>query len=59
MINHTILYSLISFLILIFFSKISYKLNLVDIPNEVKAVAPPPPKDQPWGFEVIRGGKRS
>ena len=33
--------------------------NLVDIPNEVKAVAPPPPKDQPWGFEVIRGGKRS
>ena len=35
--------------------------NLVDIPNEVKQTepTPPPPKKQPWGFEVIRGGKRS
>ncbi|MEE2731827.1 MAG: Flp pilus assembly protein CpaB [Pseudomonadota bacterium] len=35
--------------------------NLVDIPNEVKVQAPPPtpPKQEPWGFEVIRGGKRS
>ena len=35
--------------------------NLVDIPNEVKIEepAPAPPKNKPWGFEVIRGGKRS
>ncbi len=41
MISYTILYSLISFLILIFFSKISYKLNLVDIPNERKKHSKP------------------
>lgn len=32
--------------------------NLVDIPNEAKPVEPPSQK-QPWGFEVIKGGKRS
>ncbi|MDY6919811.1 MAG: Flp pilus assembly protein CpaB [Pseudomonadota bacterium] len=32
--------------------------NLVDIPNEVKP-EPPKPKPEPWGFEVIKGGKRS
>lgn len=37
----TIFYILISFLILIFFSKISYKLNLVDVPNERKKHAKP------------------
>jgi len=41
MISYTILYSLISFLILIFSSKISYKLNLVDIPNKRKKHAKP------------------
>lgn len=35
--------------------------NLIDIPVEVKAAPPPPPpQEKPvWGFEVIRGGKRS
>jgi len=33
--------------------------NLVDIPNEAKKVEPPPQQKQPWGFEVIKGGKRS
>jgi len=41
MISHTILYSLISILILIFFSKISYKLNLVDIPDKRKKHSKP------------------
>jgi len=36
MINLILSYSLISFLILIFVAKISYKLNLVDIPNKRK-----------------------
>lgn len=33
--------------------------NLIDIPNETKLEQPAPPKNEPWGFEVIRGGKRS
>lgn len=34
--------------------------NLVDIPVETKPAPPPPPVEKPvWGFEVIRGGKRS
>jgi len=41
MISYTIIYSIISFLILIFFSKISYKLNLVDVPNERKKHSEP------------------
>ena len=36
MINYLLLYSLISFLILIFVTKISYKFNLLDIPNKRK-----------------------
>ena len=36
MINYILLYSLISFLILIFVTKISYKFNLLDIPNKRK-----------------------
>ena len=39
--SYIIFYSLISFLILIFFSKISYKLNLLDIPNGRKKHAKP------------------
>ena len=41
MISYTIIYSIISFLILIFFSKISYKLNLVDVPDERKKHSKP------------------
>lgn len=35
--------------------------NLVDIPMEAKVAPPPEPpqKKEVWGFEVIRGGKRS
>jgi pilus assembly protein CpaB len=36
--------------------------NLVDIPMEQKVVEPPPPPPKPkseWGFELIKGGKRS
>ena len=37
--------------------------NLVDIPIPARPVAPPPPpppeKPSPWGFELIKGGKRS
>jgi len=33
--------------------------NLVDIPQERKAPPPPPPRKSPWGFELIKGGKRS
>lgn len=33
--------------------------NLVDIPQEQKAPPPPPPAKSPWGFELIKGGKRS
>ena len=36
MINYIASYSLISFLILILVSRISYKLNLLDIPNKRK-----------------------
>ena len=36
MINNILAYSLISFLFFILFSKISYKLNLVDLPNKRK-----------------------
>ena len=36
MVNNILLYSLIGFLIIFFTSKISYKLNLVDIPNKRK-----------------------
>ena len=34
--------------------------NLVDIPQEPRVEPPPPPKkDNEWGFELIKGGKRS
>lgn len=34
--------------------------NLVDIPMEQKVEPPPPPKPKSeWGFELIKGGKRS
>lgn len=34
--------------------------NLVDIPVQQKPVAPPPPPPKSeWGFELIKGGKRS
>jgi len=33
--------------------------NLVDIPNAPKAEPKPQPKNSPWGFDVIKGGKRS
>lgn len=34
--------------------------NLVDIPMEQKVAPPPPPKPKgEWGFELIKGGKRS
>lgn len=33
--------------------------NLVDIPVQEKAAPPPPPPTQQWGFELIKGGKRS
>ena len=36
MINNILLYSLVSFLFFIFFSKISYKLNLLDVPSKRK-----------------------
>tara|TARA_B100000768_G_C11216951_1_gene348660 strand:- start:134 stop:1123 length:990 start_codon:yes stop_codon:yes gene_type:complete len=36
MLNSIIIYSLLSFLILILFAKVSYKLNLVDIPSDRK-----------------------
>jgi len=36
MLNSLLLYSLVSFSILILISKISYKLNLVDVPNKRK-----------------------
>ena len=36
MLNIIIIYSLLSFLILILFAKVSYKLNLVDIPSDRK-----------------------
>ena len=32
--------------------------NLVDIPQKQKTAPPPAPKS-PWGFELIKGGKRS
>ena len=41
MITYTILYSLIAFFILFFASKISYKFNLVDIPNQRKKHSKP------------------
>lgn len=33
--------------------------NLVDIPQEQKAAPPAPAPAQQWGFELIKGGKRS
>ncbi len=33
--------------------------NLVDIPQEAKPEPPPPPAKNEWGFELIKGGKRS
>lgn len=33
--------------------------NLVDIPMHQKVEPPPPPKKSEWGFELIKGGKRS
>lgn len=33
--------------------------NLVDVPYQKKAEPPPPPKANEWGFELIKGGKRS
>ena len=36
MINELIIYTLVSFLLLFLFAKISYKLNLVDLPNKRK-----------------------
>jgi hypothetical protein len=34
--------------------------NLVDVPQAPKPEPPPPaPKKSEWGFELIKGGKRS
>ena len=33
--------------------------NLVDIPQQAKPEPPPPPAKSEWGFELIKGGKRS
>lgn len=33
--------------------------NLVDIPQPPKPEPPPPPQKNEWGFELIKGGKRS
>lgn len=33
--------------------------NLVDVPMQQKVEPPPPPPKSEWGFELIKGGKRS
>lgn len=33
--------------------------NLVDVPYQKKPEPPPPPPSNQWGFELIKGGKRS